>query len=125
MSHTPSEQDVASGQAAAAQAISHIEPDDIGVGLLSVLFAFVAVVVLLAVVLLQAWFYNWRMDLVSQRTGPIDVEQTPAAIAERQLQRIETYGWADRKTQARAIPIGRAMELVAKELAAEKESGGK
>jgi hypothetical protein len=133
MSHTQSEQDVASAQTGHVEAISHIEPDDIGVGLLTVLFAFVAVVVLLVVVLLQAWFYNWKMELVSRRTGPVDVQQTPAAIAEKQLERIETYGWADRKTQTRAIPIRRAMELVAKELAAEsaapaapgKETDGK
>ena len=69
------------------------------------MFAFVAVVVLLVVVLLQAWFYNWKVDLLAQRTGPIDAQQTPAAIAQKQLERIETYGWADPKTQARAIPI--------------------
>ena len=78
-----------------------------------------AVVVLLVVVLLQAWFYNWKVDLQAQRwTGPVDEQQTPAAIAQEQLQRIESYGWTDAnpKTRTRAIPIGRAMELVAKEL---------
>ena len=118
MSYSHSEQDVAPAQAGHGEDVSHIEPDDIGVGMLTVLFAFVAVVVLLIVVLLQAWFYNWKVELSAQRTGPIDVQQTPAAIAQKQLQRIETYGWADRKTQARAIPISRAMELVAAEMAA-------
>jgi hypothetical protein len=125
MSYTHSQDDAAPAQAGHGEDISHIEPDDIGVGLLTVLFAFVAVVVLLVVVLLQAWFYNWRGDLLAQRTGPIDAQATPAAIAEKQLQRIETYGWADRKTQARAIPIDQAMELVAADLAPGKESGGK
>jgi hypothetical protein len=128
MSYTPSEEDAAPAQAGYGAEVSHIEPDDIGVGLLSVLFAFVAVVVLLVIVLLQAWFYNWKGDLLAQRNGPLDGQETAAATAEKQLQRIETYGWADRKTQARAIPIGQAMELVAADLAGEapgKETGGK
>ena len=135
MSHPLGEPDVAAVQAGPGEGISHVEPDDIGVGLLTVLFAFVAIVVLLIVVLLQAWFYNWKMELQAQpqRNGPIDVQQTPAAIEEKQLQRIETYRWIDRKTQVRAIPIQRAMELVARDLAAEsaapavpvKETDGK
>lgn len=131
MSYSPSEQDVAPAQS--GEGVSHIEPDDIGVGLLTVLFALVAVVVVLIVVLLQAWFYNWKVELLAKRTGPIDMQQTPAVIAEKQLQQIKTYRWADRKTEARAIPISRAMELVNAELAAEsatpaapgKELGGK
>jgi len=131
MSHPPSEQDVAPAQS--GEGVSHIEPDDIGIGLLTVLFALVAVVVVLIVVLLQAWFYNWKVELLAKRTGPIDMQQSPAVIAEIQLQRIETYRWVDRKTETRAIPIGRAMELVAAELAAEssapaapgKETSGK
>jgi hypothetical protein len=132
MSYSHSDHDAAA-QVGHGENTSHIEPDDIGVGLLTVLFAFVAVVVLLVVVLLQAWFYNWKVELSAQRTGPIDAQQTPAAIAQRQLERIETYGWADPKTHARAIPIRRAMELVANDLAVApgassapgKESGGK
>ena len=133
MSYPPSEQDVAPTHSGQGQGVSHIEPDDIGVGLLTVLFALVAVVVVLIVVLLQAWFYNWKVELLAKRTGPIDMQQTPAVIAEKQLQRIETYRWAERKTKARAIPISRAMELVAADMVAEsvapatpgKEIGGK
>ena len=76
-------------QAGHGEEVSHVEPDDIGVGLLTVLFAFVAVVVLLVVVLLQAWFYNWKVDLMAERTGPINVQQAPAAVAQRQLKRID------------------------------------
>ena len=119
-----SHRDDSPAEAGHGEDISHIEPDDIGVGMLTVLFAFVAVVVLLVVVLLQAWFYNWKVELTAQRTGPIDVQETPAAIAQKQLERIESYGWADRKTQARAIPISRAMELVAAELAAVGQQTG-
>jgi hypothetical protein len=124
MSYSNTQQEIDSAETDHGQDISHIEPDDIGVGMLTVLFGFVAVVVLLVVVLLQAWFYNWKVELIAQRTGPIDAAEAPAAIAQKQLERIETYGWADRKTQARAIPIKRAMELVAAELAAPgKETG--
>jgi hypothetical protein len=113
--------------------LSHTEPDDIGVGLLSVLFAFVAVVVLLVVVLLQAWFYNWKVELLAQRSGPINAQASPTAITKEQIQRIETYGWADPKKHTRAIPINRAMELVARELAVDstapaaknQQTGGK
>ena len=125
MSYTPGEPDVASVQAAHGEAVSQVEPDDIGVGLLTVLFAFVAIVVLLIVVLLQAWFYNWKVDLLARNRDEY-VQQTPAAVAEKQLQRIESYGWTDAKPRTRAIPIRRAMELVATELAAPpKENGGK
>ncbi len=127
MSYSSSEPDAAPVPAGHGEGISHIEPDDIGVGMLTVLFAFVAIVVLLVVVLLQAWFYNWKVDLQAQRLGPIpgDEQQTPVAIAQEQLKKIESYGWTDAnpKTRTRAIPIGRAMELVAKELG--KESGEK
>ena len=126
MSYPQSEENVAPTAAGHGEGVSHIEPDDVGVGLLTVLGAFVAVVVLLIVVLLQVWFYNWKVELSARRTGPLDPQQTPAAIAEKQLQRIETYGWADPKTKKeRTIPIGRAMELVAADLAADKGAGGK
>ena len=95
MSYTPSEQTPPPCKRPRRR-FSHIEPDDIGVGMLTVLFAFVAVVVLLFVVLLQAWFYNWKVDLLAQRNGPIDVQRRPSRSPE-QLQRIESYGWADRK----------------------------
>ncbi len=119
MSYKRSAEDVAPAQADHGEGVSHIEPDDIGVGLLTVLFAFVAVVVLLVVVLLQAWFYNWRVDVLARNRDEY-VQQTPAAIAEKQLQQINFYGWTDGKPRTRAIPISRAMELVAKELAKEE-----
>jgi len=124
MSYSDSQPDVAAAEAH-GEDVSHIEPDDIGVGMLTVLFAFVAVVVLLAVVLLQAWFYNWKVELTAQRLGPIKGQETPAAIAQEQLARIESYGWADRKTQARAIPIKQAIDLVAADLAGQLAASAK
>ena len=70
MSYSHGEQDVAPAQADQGEGVSHVQPDDIGVGLLTVLCAFVAVVVLLIVVLLQAWFYNWKMEVAGPATGP-------------------------------------------------------
>jgi hypothetical protein len=128
MSYPPNQPDVAPAQANHGGEVSQIEPDDIGVGLLTVLLAFVAVVVLLVVVLLQAWFYNWKVEVVAQRP-PVDVQKAPAAAKPKHPTDIDAYyGWVDPETKkARAIPISRAMELVAKELAAApgKESGGK
>ena len=42
---------------------SQVEPDEVNVGLLGVVGTFLAVVVVLIVVLLQAWFYNWRASM--------------------------------------------------------------
>ena len=49
-----------------------IEPDEVNVGLLGVVGTFLAVVVVLIVVLLQAWFYNWRASIAQERTLPSD-----------------------------------------------------
>jgi len=95
---------------------SHVEPDDIGVGMLTVLGAMVAVVIVLIVVLLQAWFYNWKDAMIARRAGPIDEQTAPA--------RIERYGWADPKKRLRAIPITRAMQLIVDENAAESATTG-
>jgi hypothetical protein len=115
MSHTANEDNVPPSPAGHGEGISHTEPDSIGVAGLSVLFALVAVVIVLIVVLLQAWFYNWKVDLLAQRLGPIDEQQTPAAIAKLQREQIERYGWADPATKSRAIPITQAMEIIVNE----------
>ena len=112
--------------------ISHVEPDDIGVGMLTVVGALCAVVLVLIVVLLQAWFYNWQDALEAKRLRP---DRRPGHAGDNrpgQLQRIEHYGWADEKKHVRAIPIQRAMELVVDEYGVKsgatgtgKESGRK
>ena len=89
--------------------------------MLTVVVRMVAVVVLLVAVLLQAWFYNWKVELIAQRSGPID-----ASRRRRQSPRSNSNGsrlmdGQIQRPQARAIPIGRAMELVAAELAAREE----
>jgi hypothetical protein len=98
--------------------LSHVEPDDIGVGMMTVLFGLCGVSLLLIVVLLQAWFYNWKDAVAADRPTSIDAQTAPAAIAAEQLKRIESYGWADAKKQVRTIPISRAMDLIVEQYGA-------
>ncbi len=101
--------------------VSHVEPDDIGVGMLTWLGALCAVSLLLIVVLLQAWFYNWKDDLMAQRTASMDEQSAPAAIAADQLKKLDGYGWANEKDHIRRIPISRAMELIVQEYGEKKQ----
>jgi hypothetical protein len=101
---------------------SHVEPDDIGVGMMTVLFGLCGVSLVLMVVLLQAWFYNWQDAVVAERPRP---ESEPAAIAAEQVKKIENYGWADPKKQIRTIPISRAMELIVQDYGGGTAGGGK
>jgi hypothetical protein len=101
---------------------SHVEPDDIGVGMMVVLFGLCAVSLALIVVLLQAWFYNWKDAVAADRPQP---ESEPAAIAAMQVARIDRYGWVDAKKQIRAIPITRAMDLIVEEYGEAKDSSKK
>jgi hypothetical protein len=107
MSHTNEYENTGHGDGT-----SHVEPDDIGVGMMTVLFGLCAVSLALVVVLLQAWFYNWKDAVAADRPQP---ESEPVAIATMQLKKIENYGWADAKKQVRAIPISRAMDLIVEE----------
>ena len=103
-----------------ADGLSHVEPDEVGVGLLATIGAMVAVAVLLVIVLLQAWFYNWSRDaLAGWRTS--DTVPAPLAQAtEEQQAQIGGYHWVDRQTHTRAIPIEAAMKIEARELAAQQ-----
>ena len=98
---------------------SSVEPDEVNVGLLAVVGTFSAVVVVLIVVLLQAWFYNWRGSMADAKVLPMNSPETPLgrALVEQQ-EKINSYHWVNREGQVRAIPIQRAMELVALEMAA-------
>jgi hypothetical protein len=103
---------------------SSIEPDEVNVGLLSIVGTFSAVVLVLIVVLLQAWFYNWRGNIAAEKVLPANSPETPLgrAILEQQ-QTIDSYRWINEKAGQRAIPIGRAMELVAQEMAGDGGRG--
>ncbi len=61
--------------------LPQVEPDEVNVGLLGVVGTFLAVVVVLIVVLIQAWFYNWRTSIVAERTLPSDSPDTPLGRA--------------------------------------------
>jgi hypothetical protein len=109
---------------------SHVEPDDIGVGMLTVLGLLCAVSLFLIVVLLQAWFYNWKDDLEAQRTASTEEHSAPAALAAEQLKQIDIKGHVDpaNKSQVCAVPINRAMELIVGEYGAKSDGttdGGK
>ena len=109
-------------QAAESDALSQFEPDDVNVGLLGLVGLFIAVVLLLIVVLVQAWFYDWKGDLAAARTTSAAASQTTLSqtLVEQQSQ-INSYRWINRETGVRAIPIERAMDVVTKELADEQE----
>ena len=103
-----------------------VEPDEVNVGLLAVVGTFTAVVVVLIVVLLQAWFYNWRGSMAEDKMLPMNSPETPLgrAIIEQQ-EKIGSYHWINREAQVRAIPIQRAMEVVAQEMAAAQKPAAK
>jgi hypothetical protein len=105
--------------------LSHVEPDDIGVGMMTVLFGLCGISLLLIVVLLQAWFYNWKDAVVADRPVTADLQTAPATIAAEQLKRIESYGWADAKKTVRTIPISRAMDLIVQEYGVGASGGEK
>jgi len=102
------------------------EGDEINAGLLTVIGAFLAVTVFLIVVLLQAWFYNWKADAATAGTIAATDPQTllGRAILEQQEQ-INSYHWIQREANVRAIPIERAMQVVAAEMAAEQNTAQK
>ena len=105
---------------------SSVEPDEVNVGLLAVVGTFTAVVVVLIVVLLQAWFYNWRGSIAEAKILPMNSPETPLgrSIIEQQ-EKINSYHWINREAQLRAIPIERAMEVVAQEMAAAQSPSAK
>ena len=105
---------------------SSVEPDEVNVGLLAVVGTFSAVVVVLIVVLLQAWFYNWRGSMAEAKILPMNSPEAPLgrALVEQQ-EELNSYHWINREAHTRAIPITQAMELVAQEMAVAQNSAEK
>jgi hypothetical protein len=103
-----------------------VERDEVSIPLLGLVGALIVVVTLLVAILLQAWFYAGKADLAAEKAIPADDPQTALgqSLLDQQAQ-INSYRWINRQAQVRAIPIQRAMELVARELAAEQERGKK
>jgi hypothetical protein len=107
-----------------------VEPDEVNVGLLAVVGTFAAVVVVLIVVLLQAWFYNWRGSTADATTLPMNSPETPLGRAlVEQEQQLRGDQSANRQTNLRTIPIEEAMKQIVDEMATVKKppekSGGK
>jgi hypothetical protein len=93
--------------------------DEVNAGMVALVGLFAAVVFLLIVVLLQAWFYSWKGEIASARAAAGDPASSPLGLmVSEQEQQIDSYHWVNRERGIRAIPIERAMALVAEELAA-------
>lgn len=89
------------------------DPDNLSVALV---FAVGGVLVVAAVFALQA-FYNYASGrLLEQRVVQVEDTALMQARAE-QAEKLTGYRWIDRKAGVVAIPIERAMELVAQEQA--------
>lgn len=98
-------------------ALVNVESDNANSTVVALVGALLAVGFLLAAVLLQAWFYTWKDEFASARTLPTNDPQTALGkmLLDNQSQ-LNSYHWVNREAQQRAIPIDRAMELVANEL---------
>ncbi len=85
-----------------------------------------AVLVFAAIVWLQALFYRAEKAEVEKKTYSQAPEELSRIRAE-QIEAMNSYRWVDRDSGVVAIPIERAMELVAREAAASSrgEEGGR
>jgi hypothetical protein len=83
-------------------------PRIVYIGVLGVILTFVIIVAL------QVIFYRMEQTEIARkvaRHGPEEVFRLQAT----QLEQLNNYRWVDRKTNTVAIPIERAMEIVAQE----------
>jgi hypothetical protein len=104
---------------------SPVEPDEINTGVLFMTLSLMAVVLVLIVLLLQAWFYNWRGSVAQERSLSANSPETAVGRATLESrEKIGSYQWINREAGIRAIPIHRAMELVAAEMAAGQTAAG-
>jgi hypothetical protein len=78
-----------------------------------------AVLLVVCVVLLQAYFNAAERDEVQRKVVAVAPEELAQARAE-QLGVLNAYRWIDEKTGVVGIPVERAMELVVAERAAGK-----
>ena len=76
-----------------------------------------AILLVICVVLLQAYFYRSEADEVRRKVVAVAPEELAQARAE-QLGVLNSYRWIDEKAGVVGIPIDRAMELVVAERAA-------
>jgi hypothetical protein len=125
MSHEPPT-NTGTSPAPPSDAGPQFEGDEINAGLLTVIGAFLAVTVFLIVVLLQAWFYNWKADAAaSQTVATNDPDSLLGRALVEQQEQINSYHWIQREANVRAIPVERAMQLVTAEMAAQQAAAQK
>lgn len=91
-----------------------VEHDELNTPAIVTVGIVASVVVFAVIVALQAWFAQaqraeHQLKVVAPRS-----EELAGVVAEQQTQ-LHTYRWVDRQNGVVAIPIERAMELVARE----------
>lgn len=97
---------------------SGVEPDDVSIPLLTLIGTTIAVSLLLIAILLQAWYYSGKAALTTSRALPADNPQMPLGrYRTEQQEQLGQYRWINREAKVVGIPIERAMELVAREMA--------
>ncbi len=81
-----------------------------------------AILLFVAIVGLQALFYNAEQDVADQVNRP-DPRQL-STLRAQQLEAINSYGWVDQQQGVVTIPIDRAMDVVVQELAGSPNPAG-
>ena len=100
-----------------------VQKDDLNTPLITTIGIVSAVLLFVIIVVLQAWFAQAQREEFRRKV--VDVRATEAADAwAEQEGRLAGYRWVDRERGVVAIPIERAMELVAREHGAAAPSSG-
>ncbi len=73
-----------------------------------------SVFILVIVVALQAWFYDWQDQLHHERVVSVPSAELERTVADEQI-RLGTYDWVDREEGTVRVPIGVAIELYAQQ----------
>jgi hypothetical protein len=80
-----------------------------------------ALLLLVIVVGLQAWFYNWQSELHQERIDRRRHPKLAEALADEQI-RLGSYEWVDREGGVARIPIDVAIDLYAERAARQDEA---
>ncbi len=93
----------------------HAEREELNTPVIVTIGIVAAVLIFVAIVLLQAGFAKLQRDEWQRKVVAPKPEELAAARADQE-QQLSGYRWVDRERGVVAIPIERAMELVAREL---------
>jgi hypothetical protein len=91
-----------------------VERDDLNTPAIVTVGIVASVAVFAIIVALQAWFAQAQREEHQLKVVAPRFEELVGVVAEQQTQ-LHTYRWVDRQNGVVAIPIERAMELVARE----------